>query len=488
MGQTNYIVAIELSSSKVTGAVGIETYNGIKIIATTSTPVDGYISKGVVRNVDKTSEAITYIINSLEPNLTNEDGKEIMIKKAYVSLAGLTIQSVQSKVTRGFDTYTKITSDIINDMELENDERFQVPEGYSKVQVITQEYKVDGKTDHNPVGAPAMTIEGSYLSIVIKKQFLEQLNESFRQANVEIADSFIAARMDADILLTKDVRRNGCALVNIGADTTTISIYNNDNLRMLKVLPLGSRNITRDLCAEQISYDAAEVIKITRGYKPLTNETEPIDNETVNNIICARMGEILQNVKYQIEESGEMIHNIIFTGGGARLKNLNILLEEYLPNFKTSIVSDPQLAFECKPGVNTFGIFTTALYGLLNQGKENCCEEVVYEAPIAGGTLFTDDAMQGNGSSTDNSIKADPNAEKAKQEEEERKRIEEEIRKKEEEIRLKKEEEKKEKERKKQERKKKVLVSFGDLFGSFKEYIKDATSEDENDSINNDEE
>ncbi len=66
MGQTNYIVAIELSSSKIKGAVGIETYNGITILATASTPVDGFISKGVVRNVDKTSEAISYIINSLE--------------------------------------------------------------------------------------------------------------------------------------------------------------------------------------------------------------------------------------------------------------------------------------------------------------------------------------------------------------------------------------------------------------------------------------
>ena len=185
----------------------------MKIIATASTRVDGYISKGVVRNVDKTSEAITSIINNLESNLTDDNKQEIMIKKAYVSLAGLTIHSIQSKITRGFDTYTKITSDIIKEMELENDERFQVPEGYSKVQVITQEYKVDGKTDNNPVGAPAMTIEGYYLNIVIKKQLLEQLNESFNQANVEIEDSFIAARMDADILLTKDSRQIGRAHV-----------------------------------------------------------------------------------------------------------------------------------------------------------------------------------------------------------------------------------------------------------------------------------
>lgn len=467
MGQTNYIAAIELSSSKINGAVGIETLNGIKIIATASTRVDGYISKGVVRNVDKTSEAINCIINSIEPNLTSEDGNDITIKKAYVSLAGLTVQSIQSRVTRGFDTYTKITSEIINGMELENDETFQVPDGYEKVKVITQEYKVDGKTDNNPVGAPAMTIEGCYLNIVIRKQFLEQLNESFKQAEIEIADSFIAACMDADILLTTDARRNGCALVNIGADTTTISIYNNDNLRMLKVLPLGSNNITRDLCAEHISYDTADAIKITRGYKSPSSETEPVSNETVDNVIRARMGEILQNVRFQIEESGEMIHNVIFTGGGSRLKNLDSLFKEYLPNFKTSIVSDPKLTFECKPEVNTYEIFTTALYGLINQGKENCCEETSNEPQPT--TLFPENIMSGNDTPKENKVND------SKEEEEKKRKAEEEKRRKEDEAK------KKEKEKKKEAWKDKVR-GFGDLFKGF---IQDATSEDEDDDINN---
>ena len=135
MGQTNYIVAIELSSSKVTGAAGIETHNGIKIIATASTRVDGYISKGIVRNVDKTSEAITNIINSLESNISEDaGGKDIMIKKAYVSLSGLTLRSIKSKVTKNFDNYTKITAEVISELEDENDRLFQIPEGYVKVE------------------------------------------------------------------------------------------------------------------------------------------------------------------------------------------------------------------------------------------------------------------------------------------------------------------------------------------------------------------
>ena len=454
MGQTNYIVAIELSSSKVTGAAGIETHNGIKIIATASTRADDFISKGIVRNVDKSSEAITNIINNLESKIIEDEGRDIMIKKAYVSLSGLTLRSMKSKVTRTYDSYTKITEEIINGLEDDNDMQFVVPDGYVKVKTITQEYKIDGKTDRAPIGTLAQAIEGHYLNIVIKKQFLDQLNESFRMADTEIADSFIAARMDADIILTKDDRRNGCALVNIGADTTTVAIYNNDSLRKLAVLPLGSRNITRDLCSEQISYDQAEAIKISRGYKSTVKETEPIDNDTVNDIIGGRMCEILKNVKFQIEESEELIGKITFTGGGSRLKNFELLIEEYLPEFRTAIACDPQLAFECLPGVNTIGVFTTALYGLMNHGKDNCCE-YIEPAPISnGGALFGEEEMNG-------------------QEQEIEKPVE-------------KHEEKKPEETKKNSGKKSGSKNkswgFGTLFGGFKEtvegIIKTATSED----------
>mgnify|MGYP003294720385 CR=1 FL=1 len=87
MGNTYYIVAIELSSSKITGVVGIETTEGMRILATASTPVEGFISKGVVRNVDKTSDAINSIINMLESDLRDTAKEDIVFNKArYIKL------------------------------------------------------------------------------------------------------------------------------------------------------------------------------------------------------------------------------------------------------------------------------------------------------------------------------------------------------------------------------------------------------------------
>ncbi len=377
MGTKNYITAIEIGSSNVSGTVGIETYEGIKIIAYACAPVESFISKGVVRNVDATSACLSSIIDRLESQLDNK----ISIEKAYITIGGLSVHSIKSTVKREFDEYKKITPEIIDSMTIDNDNEFVVPEGYKKVQVIVQEYKLDGAVSTAPTGFHTRCIECSYLNIVIKEQFMKQLSESFEMAKIEIIDSFCAAKIDADILLSKDDKR-GCALVNMGAETTTVSIYRDDILRKLIVLPLGGENITRDICAEQVSREEAEQLKIFKGYNPTFEDNSPISNDTLNRIIAARTGEIMQNIKHQIISSGEKISQILFTGGAARLKNLSQLINEHLSAYNTRIITEPSLNCFCDNNVYlTPGAITPTLFGLLSTGKENCCKEILPKEP-----------------------------------------------------------------------------------------------------------
>ncbi len=371
MGTKNYIAALELGSSKVSGAVAVESYDGINVIAYTNEPVNGFIAKGVVRNIDETSKCLTSIINKLETQL---DG--VTIQKAYVTLGGLSLQSTKSTVKREFAEYTKVTQEIIDEMGLENDSIFCAPEGYQRVQVITQEYKMGGDTSINPIGMSVKQIECSYINIIIKEQFMKQLEESFQLAKIEIADSFTAARINAEQLLNNDEKRDGSALVDIGAETTTIAIYTNNLLRKLSVLPLGGANITRDLQAEHISQADAETLKIHAGYKAEKFGESSISNEQRDNIIGARMMEILQNVYQQIKRSGENITNAIITGGAAKLKNIEPLLSENLPGMKIRIATEPFIEFGISNNlkVKREDIGSTLL-GLLKNGKENCCQE-----------------------------------------------------------------------------------------------------------------
>lgn len=371
MGTKNYIVALELGSSKVSGAVAVENYEGINVIAYASEPVNGFIAKGVVRNIDETSKCLTSIINKLETQL---DGATI--QKAYVALGGLSLQSTKSTVKREFSEYTKITQEIIDEMAFENDCLFCAPEGYQKVRVITQEYKMGGDTSLNPIGMSVRHIECNYLNIVIKDQFMKQLQESFQLAKIEIADSFTAARINAEQLLNNDEKRDGCALVDIGAETTTVTIYTKNLMRKLCVIPLGSANITRDLQAEHISQADAETLKIHAGYKAERFGESSISSELRNNIIAARMMEILQNVYQQIKRSGENLSNAVITGGGAKLKNIELLLNDNLPGLKIRIATEPFIEFSTSSTLRVKREeINTTLLGLLKGGKDNCCQE-----------------------------------------------------------------------------------------------------------------
>ena len=244
---------------------------------------------------------------------------------------------------------------------------------------------------------------------------------------------------------------------------------------MLTVLPLGSNNVTRDLTAELISFAQAEEIKFIRGYKSTGNESDGVDNETVSKVIYARMGEILKNVRYQIEESGERVHHIVFTGGGSKLKNLKELLDEFLPNFSTEIKPEPQLNIISESGVNVYGVITTALCGLLKQGKINCCEAAM-PAAQENGEIFSQKEMEGKEKPT----VEEPAEDKVEKEEEERTRKEQEERK------AKEEEDKRRKEERKRKQKEQRANIFGSLFDAAKEWISNATSEDENAKENND--
>ena len=373
MTTNEYIAAIEIGSSKISGAVGIHTLEGTKILAYASEAAGSYVTKGVIRNVDEAGNSLNSLINRLESQMKN-----VYIKKVYVAFDCMSIHSVTSKVTKKFDSFTKITQEIIDSMLAENDNAFKVPAGYKKLQVVPQEYKLNGDTNTSPIGTPTLGIECTYLNIIVKEQYLCQLEEAFNMAKIEIIDRYNSVRLESELILSEEETSCGTALVNIGAETTTIAIHSNRMLRNLTVIPIGSANITKDLCSEQITPEEAEQIKIFKGYASGEKSDNPLSTEKLDNIIAARMSEILKNVQYQLENSGYEIGRIVFTGGGSSLKNIHMLIEENMPNYKYRICNNPQMPYSKDELLAlATGSITPSLFALLNWGDANCCDEEV---------------------------------------------------------------------------------------------------------------
>ena len=404
MTATDFIVAIELGSSKITGIAGKKLPDGsIQILAMASEKASGCIRKGVIYNIDKTTLSLTSIINKLESTL------KASIGKVYIGMGGQSLRTIRNTEVRHLEEETKISQELIDSLEDSN--RAAPIVGYQILGVAPQEYKVGNDLTDEPVGVQTDHIEARFLNIIARKNVRENIIQCCDLAHCQIAedaDDLIAPLALGDAVLTGSEKRSGCVLVDFGGDTTTVSVYKNNILRHLAVIPLGGNNITKDICSQQIEEEDAEALKIQFGQayrEPQEGEDEnltytlegrcSINAILLEEIIEARVNEILDNVLNQISLSGyenKLLAGAVITGGGANLKNMEEAFTKRTKIDKIRVAKDTQISLKGIE-VKKDGSYTT-LIALLAAGKENCCiilPEKKEQPQHIQETLFTED-------------------------------------------------------------------------------------------------
>ena len=379
------IVAIELGSSKISGVAGqIMTDGSLKVLAYAGVPSSSCIRHGAVYNLDKTANAIAEVVERLNSILSTS------IEKVYVGYNAKGLKSIISKVEHQFEEETVVSQEVIDDMFQQCSEIEY--EGYVNLFQESQEYVVDNKrgTETDPIGVACRSLGGSYLNILLKKQVADYIAQCFMMAQVEIVDGYVAPMAQADAILTDDDRQQGCVLVDYGADTTTVSVYKNGMLRYLRVIPLGSALITRDLAAIlKIEPEQAEQLKCTYGLCNLIGSQDASETIMINDskvllkdigdIIEARNEEIIRNVCAQIKASGygEVLYaGIVLTGGGSQLRQLDQVFVKLMPSMRRPrVVTEPVCGVTwIEPSWKRGDGSQLALLSVMAMGDENCCE------------------------------------------------------------------------------------------------------------------
>lgn len=382
MATTEFIAAIELGSSKITGVAGKKNSDGsMQILAYASEDSSTFIRKGVIFNLDKTAQSLTSIINRLEGELKNS------IAKVYVGIGGQSLRTVRNVVSRDLEDEAIISEELVSSI---GDENIAIPVvDMDILDVAPQEYKVGNNLQANPVGLVGSHIEGRFLNIVARASVRKNLEHCFQQAKIDIADQLIAPLVTANAVLTESERRSGCALIDFGADTTTISVYKNNILRFLTVLPLGGNSITRDITTLQMEEEEAERLKKTYGDVLYEDDPEQeaatcqLDDDSrivkvadLNNIIEARAEEIIANVWNQIQLSGfedKLLAGLVLTGGAANLKNLDEMLRKRSKIEKIRTAKVTRNTVHAPSNILKKDGSQNTLFGLLFEGNQNCC-------------------------------------------------------------------------------------------------------------------
>lgn len=264
------------------------------------------------------------------------------IKKAFLAVGGAGLTS--------FTTISTISSprpdSEISELDVQNIEKVathEIPQQYALnrkiLHTIPLQYKIDGKPVlGRPQGMKGSKLEVKMLFISCPEQNLNDLIDAVNECDVEIEDVMASPLAASLVSLTRAQKIAGCVLANIGAETVSIVVFENDIPISLEIFPFGSNDITNDIALGfKIPLEKAENIKI--------NDGEEFPKKKLDEIIEARLSDIFELIEAHLKKIGRnglLPAGIIITGGGSGLTTIEDLAKNALklPSKKSEIKID----------------------------------------------------------------------------------------------------------------------------------------------------
>ncbi|HEY1037414.1 MAG TPA: cell division protein FtsA [Candidatus Paceibacterota bacterium] len=249
------------------------------------------------------------------------------IKKAYVSVGGVGLSAI---ISFGSVVTTKADSEITElDLKrvIEESEK-ELPNSYIQnrkiIHTVPLEYRVDGKKVlGRPLGLKGVKLESRVLYITSLAHHLTDLLNAIDDADIEVLDVTAAPIAASLVTLTKTQKIAGCILANIGSETTSIIVFENNMPVSMEMFQIGSNDITNDLALGlKISIEEAEQIKLGHG------RIGEFSKRKIEEIVVARLSDIFDLIEdhlRKIDRNGLLPAGIILTGGGSGIPNIEEL-------------------------------------------------------------------------------------------------------------------------------------------------------------------
>ncbi|HEB13796.1 MAG TPA: cell division protein FtsA [candidate division WWE3 bacterium] len=349
MPKDRIITGIDVGTSKVSTVIAtITPENKVSVVGVSTVPSKG-IKKGVVVDID---EAVESIAESLE-------GSERMagysISSAFVSVDGKHISSLNSHgvVAVGGEASEITEADV--ERVTEAARAVSLPSSREIIHVLPRGFTVDSQDGiKDPVGMSGVRMEVETNIISGSTTVMRNLVKCVQHVGVDVEDLVFCGLASSEAVLSDTEKELGCALVDIGGETTQILIFTNDSPCYASVVPYGGQSITNDLAVGlRISLEDAEKLKIKLSDGSLKKSKDKEDKDKkdevdiselgleidsipfsfVKNIIEARLTEIVSMVGIEIKNSGHQGNlpaGLIVTGGVVQTLGLKDVVKKHL--------------------------------------------------------------------------------------------------------------------------------------------------------------
>ncbi|PJE76703.1 cell division protein FtsA [Candidatus Uhrbacteria bacterium CG10_big_fil_rev_8_21_14_0_10_48_16] len=307
----------------------------IHIIGAVEVPSSG-VSKGTITNLE---DAVSSISRALEQA---ERITGVPLSKAWVGINGSHIISQESRGVIGVGRSDGEIRDEDVERSIEAARTVATPTNYEIIHVIPKSFTVDGQRGvKDPVGMNGIRLEVDAIIIQGLGSQIKNLTKAVYRTGLDIEDLVFSILATAEAVVSDRQKELGVCVVNIGASTTNVVVFEEGDVLHTAVLPIGSDHVTSDIAiglrtsidvAEQVKLHYATCLPDDVNKKEEINlgelgapEEEIVGRRFVADITEARVQEIFEHIDRElkkIDRSGMLPAGIILTGGGAKLSGI----------------------------------------------------------------------------------------------------------------------------------------------------------------------
>jgi cell division protein FtsA len=340
------LLAIDLGSANIKALVAKVDDQDWKIVLPACRKSRG-IKEGVPNNFEETAEELDNLISEMESMLKN-----ISFREAVTGIGGA---HLETRLSKGTAVVSRPDQEIgEDDIRRANKaaEACALPSNRSLIQTALRSYIVDGVTKvKNPIGMKGLKIETECLLINAFTPYVSSIDRLGEMVNLKFNPKIVLPYAGAEIALTPQDKDLGALALDLGASTTSLCVYENNEILDLKVFPVGGNAVTNDIAVGlKTSVDIAEKIKINEGLasrkKVIKNENidwssyyeedssgDKVNKKFLAEIIEARLSEIFDLVAKRLKEIDrfeKLPGGVVIYGGGAKMPFITELAKERL--------------------------------------------------------------------------------------------------------------------------------------------------------------
>ncbi|HET9065215.1 MAG TPA: cell division protein FtsA [Gemmatimonadales bacterium] len=270
------VAAVDLGSSRVVAIIGEVTGDahswGLRILGIASEPSNG-LRRGVIRDFDEVVRAVRKAVTDAERMAGIEVGT------VDVGVAGELVAHRISHGTASIQGSEVRTADLARVIDIASDVSF----GHDQelLHAIAHDYRVDAQPGFaDPIGMAGDSLSAEVYLVTARSSALSHIRRAVEKAGWHVGE-FVLEPLAASLsVLTPDEREAGAVLLEFGAGSTSMSIFQGGRLRHVVALRFAGGHVTSDLVhGLQVPQADAERLKVEFGsaYEPMVPENEVVE-------------------------------------------------------------------------------------------------------------------------------------------------------------------------------------------------------------------